>query len=368
MTEPGALSPSLQQLRDQLLAAREDQRHVCVDGNHSKAFYGQPDNEGELLSILKHTGIIQYDPAELVITARAGTPLQEIEATLAKQGQMLACEPPAFGDATLGGMLGAGLSGPRRPYAGSLSDQVLGCRIMNGRGDVLGFGGRVMKNVAGYDLSRLMVGSMGCLGIILEATLKVVPMPAGELTLRFGVEEQGVAAFINLLRRNSLPVTASSHDGEWLRVRFSGGDSELAALPSQLDRLTGFVDRKAEDQDDYWLQLKEHKLPFFSAQRNLWRLSVPAATKPLPVPGTGLIEWGGALRWLASDAPANDIFELAARHGGHATLFRADSYRGADVTRRFQPLQPALLSWHKSLKAAFDPDNLLNVGRMYPEF
>lgn len=366
MNTTPALDPTIIQLQEQLLDARADHRQVCIDGNHSKAFYGFP-LEGEVLSTRKYTGILHYDPTELVISARAGTALSELETALAANNQMLACEPPDYGSASVGGMLAAGLSGPRRPFAGSVSDQVLGCTIMNGRGEVLRFGGRVMKNVAGYDLSRLMAGSMGGLGIILDTTFKVVPKSSLNATYCFAVETGKMPQFINQLRQHSLPVSASSHDGEWLRVRFSAGTQEISDIERRLNSIANFVTYEAEDNNDYWQQLKNHTLPFFTANRNLWRLSVPATTPALPIPGKTLLEWNGALRWCHSEAAAADIFEAVAKHGGSATLFKADTYQSAEITQRFQPLSAPLLAWHQSIKNALDPDHLLNVGRMYKE-
>jgi glycolate oxidase FAD binding subunit len=281
---------------------------------------------------------------------------------------MLACEPPHFGKASIGGMLAAGLAGPRRPFFGSVSDQVLGCTIMNGRGEVLRFGGRVMKNVAGYDLSRLMVGSMGCLGIILEATLKVLPRAAVEETWCFSVESTNTPQFINRLRLHSLPVTASCHDGEKLRVRFSGGHQEIATLGQRLDRIADFISREREEGNQYWTHVREHTLPFFSEKRNLWRLSVPATTPVLPIPGNTLTEWNGALRWCYTDAAPADVFEAVSRAGGSASLFRADAWQRTEIRERFQPLAAPVMAWHQALKSALDPDLLLNPGRMYAEF
>jgi glycolate oxidase FAD binding subunit len=286
------MSDFARELSDVVREAAARRTPLRIVGGGTKDFYGGP-VRGEPLAAGAWRGIVDYDPTELVITARAGTPLTEIEAALREKRQMLAFEPPHFGTtATIGGCIAAGLSGPRRASAGAVRDFVLGVRILDGDGMDLRFGGRVMKNVAGYDVSRLMAGSMGTLGVILEASLKVLPLPPAEAT---GIQEQTDACFDN-------------------------------PLP-------------------------------------LWRLSLKPTTPPLELSGSVLIEWGGALRWLKTDAPAHLIRDAAARAGGHATLFRG----GDKTVGVFQPLPAPLMKIHQRLKQGFDPAGILNPGRLYPD-
>lgn len=356
-------------LQESVRQACADKRTLAICGGRSKAFYGRP-LAGDRLDTTIHQGITEYIPAELVLTARAGTPLQDIEQALAANGQMLACEPPAFnGDATFGGMLAAGLSGPSRPFRAAVQDTVLGCVILNGEGEQLRFGGKVMKNVAGYDLSRLMVGSLGCLGIILEATVKVVPKSASEKTIAFMIERANATALINNLRREGLPVTASAYEGEQLLVRFSAGVQEIAVLDKHLETGYRFVDWQVFQDESYWQQLRDQQLPFFKTEKDIWRLSTPcqAELSALVAPGDGLLtEWGGALHWLTTEQNPDSIFDFMAGLDGHATLFRqGDTSR---ASRIFQPLPDIQLQWHRNLKKAFDPEGIFNPGHMYSEF
>ena len=356
---------SLHILQDQLRQADREGRALRVCGGGSKAFYGFP-TEGDKLSTLSHSGIVSYQPEELVLTARAGTPLAAVEAALAEQGQMLGCEPPHFGKATFGGMIAAGLAGPRRPLGGSVADSVLGCRILNGRGEVLRFGGKVMKNVAGYDLSRLMAGSLGCLGVILEATVKVQPRPRAERTFRFDLGSERVAQFINNLTAMGCPVSASCHDGAGLAVRFSAGEREIAGLEAALRHRFGFLDFEEELLANFWVELREQRSEFFSPGKgNLWRLSLPPGAPAPELEGEVLVEWNGALRWLRSDCPPRQVFERTASLQGSAALFRCR--KSGAVESLFQPLPPPLMNWHRQLKNAFDPTGILNAGRMYRE-
>lgn len=326
---------------------------LCISGGGSKAFYGRRCS-GETLDLADHRGIVSYEPSELVITARAGTPLADIEALLARNGQLLPFEPPRFSPATtLGGMVAAGLSGPRRPWGGSVRDAVLGVKLLNGRGEVLRFGGQVMKNVAGYDLSRLMAGALGTLGVLLEVSLKVLPRPAEERTRVFELAAGEAAA--RQIEWGRLPLSLSGtlyHAGR-LQVRLCGSGQGVQAA---LDRLGG------EDVGDAgWTAVRDQTHPFFLEAGHLWRIALPAAAPELSLPGAILTEWGGALRWLRTDAPAEWVRRRAAALGGHATLFR-----GHDGTGEvFQPLAPAVLALHRRLKSAFDPHGIFNPGRMY---
>lgn len=340
----------LEQVRDALASNTP----LRIQGSNSKVFLGR-ESAGEILDTRSHRGIVGYDPTELVISARAGTPLAELHATLDAAGQMLPCEPPAFGaGATLGGMLASGLSGPRRPWAGAVRDFVLGTRIISGSGQHLRFGGEVMKNVAGYDLSRLMAGSYGCLGVITEVSLKVLPKPRQCLSLSLEMDRQRALAQLAEWGQQPLPISAACHDGERLHLRLEGGEGSVAAAH---DRLGG------EPLDPgYWNQLNEQQLDFFNPGLPLWRLSVPHNTPLLPLPGQQLLDWGGAQRWLKTDASAAEIRAVVSAVGGHASCY---SHGLQDSP--FQPLAPTLLHYHQRLKAQLDPQGIFNPGRLYAE-
>lgn len=325
-----------------------------IQGGNSKAFLGRK-VDGEVLDTRAHRGIVSYDPTELVITARAGTPLVELEAALDEAGQMLTCEPAQFGGAaTLGGMVAAGLSGPRRPWSGAVRDLVLGARLITGMGKHLRFGGEVMKNVAGYDLSRLLAGSFGCLGVITEVSLKVLPKPRQCLSLRLDMDAALALQKLAEWGQQPIPLSAASHDGRALHLRLEGGEGSVSAAR---ERLGGELLDSA-----YWAGLREQRLGFFADPRPLWRLSVPSSTGVLSLPGEQLIDWGGAQRWLKSDADAALIRQIVAAVGGHATCFTA-----GHCDSPFQPLAAPLLRYHRQLKTQLDPQGIFNPGRMYAE-
>jgi len=344
--------------------AAEAKTPLCLKGGGSKDFYGGP-LSGEILDTRPYAGIVSYDPTELVITALCGTPLTEIETALAAEGQMLAFEPPHFGSgATLGGAIATGLSGPRRATAGAARDFVLGVKLMDGRGEVMNFGGQVMKNVAGFDVSRLMAGSLGTLGLLLEVSLKVLPRPAAEATLRLEAAQGRALDLMNGWAGRPLPISATcwenGDDGHTLTLRLSGAGAAVAAARELLGG------EQVNDAAIFWRELREQRCSFFAADLPLWRLSLPSVMPPLDLPGAQLIEWGGSLRWLKSGAPAGRIREAAIQAGGHATLFRGSlEARGAGV---FQDLPPPLMALHKKLKQALDPAGVFNPGRMYREF
>ncbi len=349
----------LADFRDTILAAAARRAPLRLRGGGSKDFYGGAPR-GALLDTRGYAGIVDYEPTELVATARCGTPLAELEETLAREGQMLAFEPPRFGGAaTLGGCIAAGLSGPRRAAAGAARDFVLGARLLDGQARDVSFGGRVMKNVAGYDVSRLLAGSLGTLGLILEVSLKVLPRPAAELTLRLELPEAKALESLNRWAGSPLPISASAwRDGE-LSLRLSGAQSAVRAAAQKLggEALAG------EAALEFWSGIREHAHPFFSGDAPLWRLSVPSNCAPVALPGAQLIEWGGALRWLRAGTQAA-VRAAAASAGGHATLFRG----GDKAAGVFAPLAPALLRLHRELKAAFDPAGIFNPGRLHPDF
>lgn len=325
-----------------------------IQGADSKAFLGRP-MTGEVLDTRSHRGIVSYDPTELVITARCGTPLSELAAALDAAQQMLPCEPPSFGShATVGGMVASGLSGPRRPWAGSVRDYVLGTRVITGHGKHLRFGGEVMKNVAGYDLSRLMAASYGALGVITEVSLKVLPKPRQALSISLEIDPDRALQRLAQWGQEPLPISAACYDGQRLHLRLEGGEGSVAAAH---DRLGGELLDAA-----YWADLNEQRLDYFAQGQPLWRLSLPNNTAPLALPGQQLIDWGGAQRWLKSDADAAFIRRVVDEVGGHATCYtpgRTDS--------PFQPLPAALMRYHRNLKQQLDPKGIFNPGRLYAE-
>jgi len=343
---------SIDRLIDQVRAAAAAGTPLAIRGGNTKAFLGRP-VEGTILDTREHDGIVHYDPTELVITARAGTPLVDVEVALAERGQMLACESPHFGEGTtFGGMVAAGVSGPRRPWFGAVRDFVLGCRVIDSRANPLRFGGEVMKNVAGFDLSRAMAGSFGCLGLLTEVSMKVLPLPLHRASLRIELDVQQSLKQLAHWATEPLPISAACHDGAALMLRLEGGHGSVNAAAA---RLGG-----APLEDDFWQQLRDHQLPFFAGTRPLWRLGLPT-NKQLPknLPGEVLIDWAGAQLWLRSDAPAQQIRDIATAARGHAALWRGDS------DMRFPPLPPALFALHQRLKAQLDPKALFNPGRMY---
>jgi glycolate oxidase FAD binding subunit len=296
----------------------------------ARTFYGNA-VEGEILDTRTLSGVVEYQPKELVLTARAGTLLADIEALLAEQNQMLAFEPPHFAStSTLGGCIASGLSGPRRPYAGTARDFVLGVRIVDGTGQALRFGGQVIKNVAGYDVSRLMVGAFGTLGLITEMSLKVLPKPAAETTLQFELDEAAAILKMNQWAGQPLPLSASSWHAGLLSVRLSGAASAVQAAQT---RLGGEV---LKDAAAFWLRLRDQATPFFD-KRPLWRLAVKPTTPPLNLSNAQWIEWGGAVRWLTTDLSAATLRDAAKAAGGHATLFRGDTPLMEPLATRLSP-------------------------------
>jgi glycolate oxidase FAD binding subunit len=349
----------LEQLRDSVIDASAQGTPLQLRGGGTKDWYGETPR-GKVLDTRPYCGIIDYDPTELVITARCGTPLAEIDAALAEKNQMLAFEPPYFGDgATIGGVVACGLSGPRRAAAGAVRDFMLGAVLLDGAGEVLHFGGQVMKNVAGYDVSRLLAGSLGTLGLILEVSVKVLPKPFAESTRRLAISEADALLQLNRWGGQPLPISASVWCDGQLTIRLSGARAAVAAAEQKIG---GDV---VEHAAQFWHDIREQSHPFFAnSTQALWRLSLPSVAAPLTLPGTQMIEWGGAQRWLQTNADAAQIRAVAAAAGGHATLY-VGSDRAVGV---FHPLQPALGAIHRRLKASFDPSGIFNPGRLYPEF
>jgi glycolate oxidase FAD binding subunit len=330
-----------------------------IRGGGSKDFYGEPP-QGESLSTVAIAGIASYEPSELVVTVRAGTRLAQLESVLAERGQCLPFEPPHFaGEPTVGGMVASGLSGPARASVGPVRDYVLGLTMVNGRGELLTFGGQVMKNVAGYDVSRLMVGALGTLGLIVEVSLKVLPIAPAEATLAFDLSQHDALRRLNEWGGRPLPLNASCWADGVLHLRLRGA---VAAVEAACRTLGG--ERAAFD----WTACRDQKLAWFVARgaRDLWRLSVPQTAPVLDLPESPLVEWHGGQRWVrAAAGEGARVRETAARAGGHASLFAA-----ADpaATHRFAPLAPPLDRIHRDLKREFDPAGIFNRGRLFPDF
>lgn len=344
-------------LCEQVAQAFADQSPLSIQAGNSKAFYGRK-SKGAVLSLAGHTGIIAYEPSELVITARAGTRLGEIEQALQQQRQMLAFEAPRFTDqTTIGGVVASGLSGPRRPFSGAVRDFVLGVRIINGKGENLRFGGQVMKNVAGYDVSRLIAGSLGTLGVIQEVSLKVLPAPQVEYTLKQVCPQREALRRFAEWNARALPVSAACWFDQNLYLRLSGTEAGVRHAQHLLGN------NVLEATGDWWASIRDLQHPFFVAEQPLWRLSLPPATPPLALSGNWLIDWAGGQRWLYSHEDAEHIRSVAARAGGHATAFR-NGDREADV---FHPLPAPLFALHQRIKAALDPQRIFNPGRLYQD-
>ncbi len=327
-----------------------------VVGGDTKRFLGRA-LAGTELHTNGHAGIVSYDPAELVITARAGTPLREVEAALAAQRQRLPFEPPSFGEsATVGGTVACGLAGPSRIAFGPLRDHVLGVRVLTGDGRVLRFGGEVMKNVAGYDVARTMVGAFGTLGVLLDVSLKVLPCPPASRTLSLERNAEEALVELGRLAATAMPLTASCWCAGSLSLRFEGTGRTL----DDVQRRVGGA--PVEDGAELWRSIREHAHPFFASQLPLWRLHVPAAASAISMRGEPLIEWNGLQRWYAVESTA--VFDVASVAGGHAMLFRHGGVADAVFARPAE----ALMRLHGSLKRIFDPAGILNAGRMYADF
>jgi glycolate oxidase FAD binding subunit len=340
------------ELIEEICSAITSNSPVRIRGANTKRFLGRA-TEGIEIDTRQHRGIVKYDPTELVVTVRAGTTVAELDAELAASGQMLPSEAPTFdGAATVGGMVASGLSGPRRPYSGAVRDFVLGCRLISGLGKHLRFGGEVMKNVAGYDISRLMAGSMGSLGLITEVSLKVQPMPRSTICLAQSKSDQAALECIPKWRSEGVPIAGACHVANMLYIRIEGDEGSVKAARENVGG--------EEIGADFWLALRDYQLPFFANKSPLWRLSLPSARPLIDLPGPTMLDWGGSQRWLTSDAPPDVIRTLAQRHGGHATCFTPNV-----TDEPFHPLPAPLLSLHQRLKQQMDPHGIFNPGRLY---
>jgi glycolate oxidase FAD binding subunit len=337
-------------------------------GHGSKRFYGGvPEGTPWVLSNEPALQDIRaFEPAELYVCAGAGMALSELESALAQQGQYLACEPPMFaGQGTIGGLIATGLSGPGRAYAGGVRDQLLGLSLIDGQGQLMKFGGTVMKNVAGFDVARLMCGAMGTLGLIVEATFKLSPLPRATLTLRFEASQSDALHAMNKAAGQGLPLSASAWWDGSLLIRLAGSPEALAAAAKQL----GGETLPQDLANTFWAGLRHQSDEFFvGAMRAIgagsgvaiWRLSVPSTAPALSAPGEQLVEWGGALRWLVTPLGADGVRELVRRSGGQATLYAALEKPCAAL----EPFSGAVAQVHKRLKAQFDPAGVFNPGRL----
>ncbi len=388
------------QLREQVLDAARQKRTILIEGGGTKKFYGNHalnaldktalnsidkvarnstdqaalntidsgvphmTSNSVALKLNSLRGIINYQPTELVVTAWAGTPLQEVVDTLAASAQMLAFDPPAFGaQATLGGCVAAGLAGPGRYSGGPVKDYVLGTHLLTASGNILKFGGEVMKNVAGYDVSRLLVGSLGMFGPLTQVSVKVAPMPQEVCTLEFALDEASALAICHSWRAQPLPISATAWQATegtsgCLRVRLAGAG---AALKTARLRMGGQVLPEAQALE-FWAALREQKLSFF-ATPTLWRLAVAPGTPVLNL-GPTFIEWGGGQRWVASALDATTVRRVAEQAGGHATLFRSPGDQTMPDQGVFHPLAGGVLAVVQRLKQEFDPLGLFNPGRL----
>ena len=377
-----AANPSIEAFREQILNAVKNETQLSIEGGGTKSWYGNA-NVHAKLDTRTYSGILEYQPEELVITACAGTPLKEIESALKEKNQILAFEPPHFGEqATFGGAIAAGLAGPGRISVGNFRDFVLGTRILDGKGQDLSFGGQVMKNVAGYDISRLLPGSMGTLSLLLEASVKVLPKPAATATLRCHISQAKALRTLNEWAGQPLPISAScwignpSGEGQ-LTIRLAGA---VAAIKAAIPLMSSLIDANEVDPqsaETFWNELREHKLPAFenlAADQTLYRLALPAACGPLTIPEASneiVLEWHGQQRWikaLGDDATFNSIKQLVSSHGGHATRFK----QGANVNPAFQRFtllseqahSKALELVQERLRSAFDPASVFATKRL----
>lgn len=342
------------ELASQVAAVAASGGAVEIAGGGSKKFYGEP-ADGLALEVAAHSGVIDYDPAELVITLRAGSRLADVEALLAGERQMFGFEPPHFdAKATIGGMVASGLAGPRRAFCGSLRDFLLGAKMLDGRGQVMQFGGRVIKNVAGFDLSRLLAGSLGTLGVILEVSLRVMPVPQSEVTLAFEhTNADQHLRWVNLLGAEPHPISASMWHGGVSRLRLSGSEQGLRQAITELG---------GEVVEFDWSGLRELDHTFFTGGQTLTRIALPPASADLTPGREQLIEWSGARRWLCGEADIDELRGQASALGGSVCAFRGHA-EGVGV---FHPLAPAMMKLQRSIKSSFDPAAIFNPGRIYP--
>ena len=359
------------QLQQQIQQAFADKQPLLIQAGNSKSFMGNP-GQGNIIDLSSHSGIIDYQPTELMLRAHSGTPLAEINTLLAEHQQWTGFNSPLFTpQSTLGGSVSCNQSGPQAPFNGSIRDAILGVTILDGQGTRLEFGGQVMKNVAGYDVSRFMSGAFGTLGILLDITIKLIPTPASSITIYRDISANESLSLLTQWINQAYPIKAACHDGERLYVQLVSSAKGLDKFRAISDfQQLGSTTETTETQ--FWDSLRDHTHSFFNTNKNLWRIAVPPITNSdAIIPGEWLIDWAGAQRWLKSEASANDIRAWANSAGGYATLFRRGDHSkdNNDIVSEsiFEPLPPALMSLHQKLKQRFDPAKILNRGRLYPE-
>ncbi len=347
-------------LQQEIQNAVAEHRRLEITGAGSKSFLGRRIVTDTRISTLSHHGIMDYQPTELVVRVRTGTALSELEDTLRQANQCLPFEPPRFGnEGTVGGMVASGLAGPARPFSGGVRDFILGASLINGRGQVVEFGGQVMKNVAGYDLSRLQCGAFGSFGLLLDLSIKTIPLAEREVTVVCEMSQASALDRMAQLRSRPLPLSGAAWLQGKLLLRFSGQEHAVAAAVRDMPG-------EVQEHTQWWQDLRHQRLAFFeSGNANLWRLSLPIKCPSLTLAEDEeeLIDWAGMQRWLLSTRPPAEIFAMASEHGGHATLFRPSN--ASDVI--FQELDPSLLKLHQKLKKAFDPQNIFNPTKIYAE-
>lgn len=363
---------------DQIKTAAADRAPLRIRGAGSKDFYGEPqDATLPILDTCSHAGIVNYEPSELVITVKAGTLLAEVEAVVLKKNQCFAFEPPHYqGGATIGGMVAAGLAGPARACVGGVRDFLLGAHVINGRGELLEFGGQVMKNVAGYDVSRVLAGSMGTLGLITQVSLKVLPIAPAEATLRFEMDEATAIRRCNEWAGQPLPLNASSwvvDDGKpFLYLRLRGAIAAVESACLRLAKEEGGVRMDSSQTHTDWSAARDLQLPWYregyARGDDLWRISVPQTTPPLGL-GATMIDWLGGQRWLFTppaqrQQAAQRIRSAVRAVGGNTTLFVASCADSAPSIARFDVQADPLKTIHQKLKAEFDSLGIFNRGRL----
>lgn len=347
-----------EQLVEQVKDALANNTPMNIVGGNSKQFLGRT-TQATSLNTADHSGVVSYEPTELVVTVRSGTSMQALNSLLRENGQMLPFEPPVFNTGTVGGVLACGLSGPARPFAGSARDYVLGMRVINGQAQALRFGGEVMKNVAGYDAARLQVGAFGTLGVLLETSMKVLPLPEAQITMQLALSNANDTTSIVKLMRQPLPISAACIIGNTQYIRLSGSDSAVNAAA----KICG--GEQLSEADSFWHSIRECQHAFFDDPRPLWRISVPEFVGQLEIEGDWLLDWAGAQRFVKTNAPAAEIFEKAAAVTGHATCYSAAKMNDDDSL--FQPLEGATRALQKRVRDSFDINRLFNPGRFHPE-
>lgn len=354
-----------QVLIDQVKTAAVAKSSIVIEGGGTKKALGREINpDDELLSTQQHSGIVDYKPKELIMTARAGTTLAEIDNALKKNNQILACDPRRFGGtATIGGSLAANQSGHARPWCGSLRDHVLGTKLINGKGEHLRFGGQVLKNVAGYDVSRLQAGAMGAFGVITEVSFKVLPEPESTATMRLAVEAEDALLLMNKIAGTAIPLTGFSWVNDEIRLRIEGVKKAVDATIKQLQNTHEFKKVTEIKAQNFWQQLREHEHEFFATARSkkLWRFSVNAAAKHVLQDQSWAFNWSGSQRWLFGDFDLSDLAEKAQSMQGDVQLFTGGD-RSLDLALIKNPAMKLII---KNMKNSFDPDNIFNRGRLY---